>query len=238
MAEEEESETEEWLDILWAKRTEDLTVDYLREISHPRELNLVGIVHQNVGGRNSRTLEQFRDDIIAALEDRLEMARVTAQLEEAQIQELEPVALGNWEQEALETMGELAAHGTDEDIRDEGGINYLRRIIRLMDLRRVDDHVGEPYRRWDSSQGGWIPNIYRQGVVTLMDVKYDIEEELQSRMPSEHGGTPDYYNDDGELIIQPILTDAEDSDVDGQAESQREEETDEEGGVEETKADF
>ena len=31
---------------------------------------------------------------------------------------------------------------TDEDIRDEGGINYLRQIIRSFDLRRVNDNVG------------------------------------------------------------------------------------------------
>ena len=62
-----------------------------------------------------------------------------------------------------------------------------------------------------------------------MDVKSDIEEELFNRMPDEHEGTPDYYNDDGELITnQPILTDAEDSDVDGQAEQQWEQDTDEE----------
>ena len=228
MAEEEKSETEEWLDILRAMRTEDLTVDYLREISHPRELNLVGIVHQNVGGPNARTLERFRDDIIAALEARLAVERVTAQLEEAQIQEVERVALVNWEQLGMETMGELADLDTDEDIRDEGGINYLRQIIRSFDLRRVNDNVGEGFRRWDPSQGGWIPNIHRPGVVTLMDVKYDIEAELFNRMPDEHEGTPYYYNSDGNLTNRTPGTDSEDSDVDGQAEPQREQETDEE----------
>ena len=192
-------------------------------------------VKTNKGGPNARTLEQFRDDIIAALEDRLEMARVTAQLEEAQIQELEPVALGNWEQEAFWIEDELRQLTTDEDIRDEGGLNYLRRIIRLMDLRRVNNNVG-----------GWDP--VRRRVVTLMHVKDDILEELFDRMPDEHEGTPDYYNNDGELITnQPILTDAEDSDVGGQAEQADEEAKDDEddetvstleGGVEEAKADF
>lgn len=211
LAELRESTTEERLYILRAIPTEELTVYYLRLIS--RILNLVGPVTQNVGGPNARTLEQFRDDIIAALKDRLDVERVTAQLEEAQIQAVEQATLGNWEDEALGIMG--IEFETDEQTRAEGGINYLRRIIRSMDLRSVNHNVG-----------GWDPR--RGRALTLMDVKFDIDEELRNRMPHEPRGTPYYYNDDGELTNQPILADAEDSDVDGQAEQQWEQDTDEE----------
>lgn len=191
--------------------------DYLEGIVDWHGLN----VNTNKGGPNSRTREQFRDDIIAALEARLaverDVARVTAQLEETQIQAVERVApgSGNWRQLGVETMSDMNGFQTDEDIEAEGGINYLRRIIRAFDLRRVNHNVG-----------GWDP--VRRRVVTLMHVKDDIYEDLFNRMPSEPDGTPYYYNSDDELTDQPILTDAEDSDVDGQAEPQREQETDEE----------
>ena len=233
----EELETTDDLQGMW---------DYLEGIVDWHGLN----VNMNKGGPNSRTLEQFRDDIIAALHERLAVERMTAQLEQAQIQgggaagsnsdsgsssddeseaesvneltaqlaedniqAVERVALVNWEEEALGIMG--IEHETDEMTRDNGGIDYLRRIVRSMNLRTVNLNVG-----------GWDPR--RGRVVTLMDVKFDIDEELRSRMPHEYRGTPYYYNDDGELTNEPILTDAEDSDVDGQAEPQWEQDTDEE----------
>ena len=208
-----ESTTEQRLYTLGAIPTEELTVYYLRLMSHI--LDLVGgvnHVNQNTGGRNERTSEQFRDDIIAALERRLEMERLTAQLEEANLQDLavrniyypEQVALGNWVGEAWRWTD--VADEKDEDTMDQGGIYYLRRIVRFMDLRMVNDNVGE-----------WDPRTNR--VVTLMDVKEDIRQELLDRMPSEPGGTPFYYNSDNELTNRTPRTDSEDSDDESEAES-------------------
>jgi len=56
--------------------------DFLEEIVDRHGLN----VNTNKGGHDSRTLVDFKNDIIAALEGRLTIAELTAQFEQQQVQ--------------------------------------------------------------------------------------------------------------------------------------------------------